>query len=300
MAMHEGQLLVTADMVGDLVAGQFPEYAKLPIEAVRSEGTVNAIFRIGEHLAARFPLEPDDPDITRQWLATEAGVARELLGRTRVPVPKPVAIGEPGAGYPLPWSIQTWVPGTTASEVDPAASDQFAHDLAEFIQQVRSIDVAGRTFSGEGRGGDLPAHDSWMETCFDESVSLVDVPRLRLIWARLRLLPRNAPDVMTHGDLTPGNVLVVDGRLAGVLDVGGLGPADPALDLVGAWHLLDTDRRNILRVDLGCDELEWEHGKAWALQQAMGAIWYYVESNPPMHHMARRTLDRILADEWNT
>ena len=102
---------------------------------------------------------------------------------------------------------------------------------------------------------------------------------------------------MTHGDLIPGNVVVSEGRLTGVLDVGGLGPADPALDLVGAWHLLDDDRRQLFREDLGCDDLEWERGKAWAFQQAMGAIWYYVDSNPPMHRMGRRTIERILADE---
>ena len=300
MAMHEGQLLVTTDMVHDLVGGQFPECARLPIEGVRSEGTVNAIFRIGEQLAARFPLQPNDVDTTRQWLQREADAARELLGHTRVPVPEPVAIGEPGAGYPLPWSIHTWVPGTTASETDASTSDHFAHDLAEFIQHVRSIDVAGRTFTGNGRGGDLRSHDNWLETCFSESTRLVDVPQLRQIWTRLRQLPRNSPDVMTHGDLIPGNVLVSEGRLPGILDVGGLGPADPALDLVAAWHLLDADRRQLLRGDLGCDDLEWERGKAWALQQAMGAIWYYLETNPPMHRMGQHTLERIIADESHT
>ncbi len=297
MAMHEGQLFVTAEMARDLVGGQFPEYAGLPISPIHPEGTVNAIFRIGAQLAARFPLQPNDVDTTRRWLQTEANAARELLGRTRVPVPEPVAIGEPGAGYPMPWSIQTWVPGTTANEADASTSDHFAHDLAEFIQQVRAIDVCGRTFTGNGRGGDLRSHDRWMETCFTESTHLVDVPRLRRIWTRLRQLPRNSPDVMTHGDLIPGNVLVSEGRLTGILDIGGLGPADPALDLVGAWHLLDTDRRQLLRDDLRCDELEWERGKAWAVEQALGAIWYYIESNPPMSHMGRRTLERILADE---
>src|SRR5690606_5365607 len=136
-----------------------------------------------------------------------------------------------------------------------------------------------------------------LETCFAESARLVDVTRLRQIWARLRRLPRKAPDVMTHGDLIPGKVLVSEGRLTGVLDVGGLGPTDPALDLVGAWHLLDTRRRQVLRDDLGCDDLEWERGKAWAFQQAMGALWYYIDTNPPMHRMGRRTLERILADE---
>ena len=97
----------------------------------------------------------------------------------------------------------------------------------------------------------------------------------------MRALPRSADDVMTHGDLIPGNVLVSDGSLAAVIDVGGLGPADPALDLVGAWHLLEASPRQALRNDLVCDDLEWERGKAWAFEQSMGAAWYYVESNRP-------------------
>ena len=64
-------------------------------------------------------------------------------------------------------------------------------------------------------------------TCFERSGDLVDVPMLCRVWARLRELRRTAPAVMTHGDLTPGNVLVPNGRLASVLDFGGLGPADP-------------------------------------------------------------------------
>jgi len=106
---------------------------------------------------------------------------------------------------------------------------------------------------------------------------------------------------MTHGDLTPGNVLVSHrSRLAGVLDVGGLGPADPALDLVGAWHLLEAGPRQLLRADLECDHLEWERGKAWAFEQAIGAVWYYVRTNPAMCRMGQRTLERILADEPTT
>jgi aminoglycoside phosphotransferase (APT) family kinase protein len=101
---------------------------------------------------------------------------------------------------------------------------------------------------------------------------------------------------MTHGDLIPGNILVAGDRLAGVIDVGGLGPADPALDLVGAWHLLEDEPRRVLREDLGCDEVEWGRGKAWAFVQAIGVLWYYVESNPTMSQMGRRTLRRIMRD----
>jgi aminoglycoside phosphotransferase (APT) family kinase protein len=172
----------------------------------------------------------------------------------------------------------------------------FAHDLAEFIHGVRSIDTRARMFSGSGRGGDLRAHDAWMETCFQRSNRRLEVAPLRRMWRELRDLPRSASDVMTHGDLMPGNVLVSQGCLVGILDVGGLGPADPALDLVGAWHLLEAGPRGVFRADLECDDLEWARGKAWAFEQAMGAAWYYVESNPTMSQMGRRTLERILAD----
>ena len=221
--MHAGQLAISAATVRALVDEQFPAWRGRPITALRAPGTVNAIFRIGDQLAARFPLQPGSAGAVRKGLEREASAARELAGRTRFRTPEPVALGEPGAGYPLPWSVQTWLPGISATDDDPGGSAGFAHDLAEFIAGVRAIDTRGRMFSGSGRGGDLRAHDAWMETCFARSGRLLDVPRLRQMWQVLRDLPRGpGPDLMNHGDLIPGNVLVSGGRLAGILDVGGL------------------------------------------------------------------------------
>jgi aminoglycoside phosphotransferase (APT) family kinase protein len=294
--MHADQLAVSPGTVRELVGSQFPGWRDLTVTAVRSPGTVSAIFRIGDQLAARFPLRPGDAAVVRRRLEAEAAAARELAGRTRFATPEPAAIGEPGAGYPLPWAVQTWLPGVTADDADPGGSVAFAHDLAEFIHGVRAIGTGGRTFSGRGRGGDLRSHDQWMQTCLERSGRLLDVPRLRRRWEAMRDLPRGAAgDVMSHGDLIPGNVLVSGGRLAAVLDVGDLGPADPALDLVAAWHLLDEGPRQALRADLRCDDLEWERGKAWAFEQAMGLVWYYADSNPAMSRLGRRTLERIQA-----
>jgi aminoglycoside phosphotransferase (APT) family kinase protein len=294
--MHPNQLTISVATVRELLDEQFPEWIDLPVRRVASQGTVNAIFRIGDSLAARFPLQGTDAQATRESLEREAQAARTLLGRTPFATPEPVALGDPGAGYPLPWSVQTWLPGTVATDADPGGSVEFAHDLGVFIRCVRTIDVAGRSFTGSGRGGDLRSHDAWVEMCLRRSEGMVDVPRLRRMWAEFREAPRiDAPDVMTHGDLIGGNILVSDDRLWGIIDVGGLGPADPALDLVCAWHLLETNPRQILRDDLGCDDAAWMRGKAWAFEQAMGAIWYYVESNPTMSLMGRRTLGRIVA-----
>jgi len=294
--MHPNQLAVSAATVRTLVDEQFPQWRALPVRAVASQGTVNALFRIGADFLARFPLQPGDVASTRRWLESEARAALELLGRTRFRTPEPVALGEPGAGYPLPWAVVTWLPGTVATDQDPGESIAFARDLAEFIQGVRAIGTGGRSFSGEGRGGELRSHDAWMQTCLERSEHLLDVPQLRRAWATLRTLPRTAEDVMTHGDLIPPNVLVSNGRLAGIIDVGGMGPADPALDLVASWHLLEAGPRQVLRDELSCDDVEWERGKAWAFQQAMGLVWYYVQSNPAMSRLGRRTLERILAD----
>lgn len=294
MTMHADQLQISIATVRRLIAEQFPPWAALPVRAVRSTGTVNALFRIGDQLSGRFPLQPIEVTEARRWLTAEAEAARELAGRTAYATPEPVAIGEPGPGYPLPWSVQTWVPGTSAFDDDQSGSEAFAHDLAAFIAGVRTLDTRGRTFASAGRGGDLREHDTWMAECFSRSATLLDVPRLRQTWAALRDLPRTSGDVMTHGDLTPGNVLVAGGRLAGVIDVGGLGPADPALDLVVGWHLLDDGPRAVLRADLGSDDVEWARGRAWAFEQAMGVVWYYVESNPAMSRMGRTTLQRIL------
>ena len=295
--MHADQLAVDLPMVRALVDDQFPQWRGLALRPVASQGTVNAIVRIGDRLAARFPLQPADASQARAWLAAEAAAARELRGATRFATPEPVALGEPGAGYPMPWSVQTWLPGVIATDDDPAASLGFAEDVAEFIEGVRAMDLRGRVFSGSGRGGELAVHEEWVRLCLRESEGLLDVARLRRLWAELRELPRGgAPDVMSHKDLIPGNVLVRDGRLAGVLDVGGLGPADPALDLVGAWHLLGRAGRQVVRTRLKCGDLEWQRGRAWAFVQALGAHWYYVVSNPPMSRMGATTLRRVLQE----
>ena len=84
-------------------------------------------------------------------------------------------------------------------------------------------------------GGDLFSHDEWMQECLTYSERLLDVAILRSIWAEMRDLPRgDTPDVMNHSDVIPPNTLVADGRLVALLDVGGLGAADPALDLASS------------------------------------------------------------------
>jgi aminoglycoside phosphotransferase (APT) family kinase protein len=294
--MHDDQVHIDADIARELIIDQFPQYRHEPIKQLGATGTLNAIFRIGSGVAARFPLRAMKPVECAEMLRREAAAMTEFAKHSPFATPRPLGLGQPSALYPMPWAVQSWIEGEVATPYGLATSTAFALDIANLIVSLRAADTHGRRFDGQGRGGNLPDHDDWMEVCFRNSDGLLDVARLRHMWARLRELPPSGSDVMSHRDLIPANLLVHDGRVVGVIDAGSFGPADPALDLVAAWHLLDRERRDIVRRHLGSDEVEWKRGTAWAFQQAMGLVWYYQRTNPGMSALGRNTLSRLVED----
>lgn len=56
-----------------------------------------------------------------------------------------------------------------------------------------------------------------------------------------------------------------------------------------------TSRGPSVRTELGCGDIEWDRGAAWALQQAIGLVWYYYDTNPTMAQLGRSTLARLTA-----
>jgi len=295
--MHDDQISVTRVQVVALVADQLPALAGLEIVPVEGAGTVNAIFRIGGEVAARFSLRHDEPDRVLLRLRREMVASAEFVLACPVAAPEPLDVGRPGRGYPLPWVTQSWLPGSTATPTSCESSADLARDLTDVVRHLRGWDLRGRRFRGSGRGGVLSNHDAWVDECIRRSEGLLDTDAMRAMWSRFRQLPKEDPDVMCHGDLIPPNVLIADGRLTGLLDTGGFQAADPALDLVAAWHLFDDGPREQLRRDLDCSDLQWERGRAWAFQQAAGAYWYYQRSNPTMADMGRTTLERLISTD---
>lgn len=293
--MHDDQISISLEQVAALLADQLPALAGLDIVRIEGAGTVNAIVRVGTSVTARFPLRYNEPDAATNRLRREAAASAEFLLAAPVPAPEPFDIGRPGHGYPMPWATQSWLPGSTANPTSHDTSAALALGLADLVQHLRGWDVNGRRFAGAGRGGQLSNHDVWVNECISRSDGLVDTDVMQALWSRFRELPREDPDVMCHGDLIPSNVLVSGDRLSGVLDTGGFQAADPALDLVAAWHFFADAQRDQIRAALDCSELQWERGAAWAFEQAIGAYWYYRDSNPTMSDMGRTTLERLIS-----
>lgn len=295
MVMHIDQIHIDADMAREMLFEQFPAYRDEPVQAI-GHGTQTAVFKIGSWASARFPLRGSDPVACLGTLRREAGAMVRFAEASTVASPRPLGFGKPGSRYPMPWAVQTWVEGRVATPDGLATSAPFAVDVADLIASMRTAGTHGERFDGRGRGGRLADHDEWIAVCLANSEGLLDVPRLRDAWTSWRELPAAEGEVMSHKDLVPSNLLVDGERLVGVLDCGGFGPADPALDLVSAWHLFDRPRREAIRDRLGCSDAQWRRGAAWAFQQAIGLVWYYRHSHPGMSELGRSTLARLFSD----
>jgi aminoglycoside phosphotransferase (APT) family kinase protein len=293
--MHEGQWHLRAETVERLVARQFPRWIGLPVSSVVSHGTVNALFRLGDDIVLRFDLFPsDDPVWRTKLLAAQERVTR-LARRVSIQLPVPLAIGEPGDGYPGFWAAYEWIPGAAARVSDVADLDAFAVDLASFVQALHGTPTDGRGWDGQSRGGPLADRDAQVRECVSSSGALVDARRLLAVWNECLSADRGpGDDVWIHADLMPGNLLLREGRLAAVIDCEGLCVGDPAVDLMPAWNLLPSGPRDTFRRSLAVDDATWERGRGWALCQAIVALPYYVDTNKVMAETALRTINQVV------
>ncbi|RKS80422.1 aminoglycoside phosphotransferase (APT) family kinase protein [Motilibacter peucedani] len=280
--MHADEVDTDEALVARLVAAQHPQWAALPVTHLSSAGTDNAIYRLGTDLVARLPRIAS----VSQGIAHEWQWLRHLAPLLPVDVPEPVALGEPGDGYPFPWSVCRYVAGDNPgpATTGPALVD----DLTSFLRHFHGLDPAAAPLRSRVR---LADRDDQVLSCIDEVADLVDAPEVAAAWAVLRdTPPAELPGPWVHGDITAGNLLVRGGRLSGVLDFSGVGRGDPATDLGVAWNLLTPPLRARLRRQLQVDEETWRRSAGWSLSQALIQLPYYRETNLPLAANARHVI----------
>jgi len=291
--MHADEVGTDVTLVRRLLAGQFPHWAGLAIEPVVSYGTDHDIYRLGYDLAARLPRIGW---ATRQ-AAKEAEWLPKLAPQLPLAVPVQLAMGRPAEGYPFEWSVYRWLPGENANgTIDDF--DQAAVDLAAFVRALRQVDQTdAHPRPARSRGAPLAELDKDVRRSIAELGDRVDGAAAIRSWEEsLDAAAWDADEVWVHGDLLPGNLLVVDGRLSAVIDFGCLNVGDPACDLQPAWNVFAGESRARYRAELDVDDASWLRGRGWALYQAVMALPYYWDTNPGMIRQASHALRQVLAE----
>lgn len=292
--MHADEVHTDTTLVRRLLAGQFPQWACLPIDPVDSYGTDHDIYRLGDQLAARLP--------RIGWAAGQAAKEAVWLPKLapHLPLALPVqlAMGHPAEGYPFDWSVYRWLPGHDANGTI-GDLQQAATDLAGFIRALRRIDRTGaHPRAPHSRGGPLAEGDEQVRRSIARLGDRIDGGAALHSWEQsLGACPWDGDEVWVHGDLLPGNLLVVDGRPSDpVIDFGALNVGDPACDLQPGWNVFTGDSRVRFRAELDVDDASWLRGRGWALHQAVSALQYYWDTNPGMIRQASHALSQVLAD----
>src|SRR2546423_2158784 len=99
--MHADELEIDVALVRRLLVEQFPQWAQLPLSRVEPDGTVNAIFRLGDKLSVRLPRRAGS---TRPG-GREFDWLPRLAPLLPLQVPVPGGPGRPGRGYPRFWDV---------------------------------------------------------------------------------------------------------------------------------------------------------------------------------------------------
>ena len=293
--MHEDEFEVDADLVSRLLTRQFPQWADLPLEPVASAGTDNALFRLGDQMVVRLP--------RIQWAVEGVDLEQEWLPRLApflpVAIPTPLGLGESDEDYPWRWSVYEWLGGDNPvlhKIADPIA---LAKDLAHFTKALRKIDSSGAPLSQ--RGVPLQERDADTRTAIAALNGLIDSIAVGNAWESTLAVPMwSGPPVWIHGDISPGNILLVDGRLNSVIDFGVMGIGDPACDLIVAWNLLPASAREVFRSESQVDDFTWKRGRGWALSIALIQLPYYFQTSPAIAENARHVISEVLSDTLST
>lgn len=131
--------VIDTALVTRLIATQFPEWADLPIKQVEFGGWDNRTFHLGEHMVVRLPSAgayAAQVEKEHRWLP-------RLAPLLPLPIPVPLARGDPGDGYPWHWSVYRWLDGEIATVERITDLRQFATVLAQFLAVLQQIDATG-------------------------------------------------------------------------------------------------------------------------------------------------------------
>lgn len=291
----DGRAGIDAALVKHLIAAQFPQWAGLPVTPVELDGWDNRTYRLGADMTVRLPTAA----------GYVAGIAKEnewlprLAPHLPLPIPQVLATGQPGEGYPHPWSVRGWLPGSTLSMSEVADPVRFATDLAAFLHALQGCDTTDGPMAGEHsfyRGTPPSFYDAETRACLVDLDGRIDTGRAAAVWEAALKAEWDGEPVWFHGDIATGNLLVDAGRLSAVIDFGTSGVGDPACDLVITWVTLTGEAREAFRTAMAQDAAMWARARGWALWKALLQLSGRVQLDSALVPVVERVIADILDD----
>ena len=289
---HENELPVDDGLVRRLLRAQFPHWAGLELRLVAEQGTDHTLFRLGEDMVVRMPIM----EYANKQALRQAKWVPFLAPQVPFALPVPIALGEPAEGYPVHWSIVSWIDGERAT-TDNIDAVPAARDLAHFIKALQACDPTGGPEAGAEtglRGLSLRPWDKHVREWIAKSDGVFDLGPAIAAWDEMLEAPEwDRPGVWFHGDLA-GNLIAKDGRLVGAID-SGYGVGDPACDLMPGWALFRGEARQVFFEEVGLDDATRIRARGWALGPAFIGLTYYKDV-PHLQANAINAIAGALAD----
>ncbi|WP_061963011.1 phosphotransferase [Demequina aurantiaca] len=221
---------ITDKTARSLLKQQHPEFAGLEL-GTRFDGWDMVTYRLGDHFAMRLPRV----EAAVASLETEIRWLPELSPDWGFPSPTVERVGKPGKGYPWPWAIVSWLPGTTAdiAPLDTAAGP----GLGLAFAQVHTRAAADAPFNKEQSIGMATRADdvAWALTQLAGARGprgeSVDVPAAQALWADAMAANEPTERIWGHADAHGSNILADEGAFVGIIDWGKMAVCDRAVDL---------------------------------------------------------------------
>lgn len=253
-----------AQQVKKLIKKQFPQWQNLPIQSVKPQGWDNITFRLGTTMLVRLPTA----DCYAVQVAKEQTWLPKLAPELPLAIPKPLARGTSTKEYPWDWSIYEWIEGQVTTLETILSMEQFAYDLAHFLQAFEKINTSEGPQPGLHnfyRGGSLAVYDTETRNVLKQLENVIDCKKALDLWEYAVNTTWNQPPVWVHGDIAPNNLLIKNGKLHAVIDFGCLAIGDPACDLALAWTFFDNKTRTLFKNCFSFNQETWERARGWVL-----------------------------------
>jgi len=290
--LHADEVAIETSVVRGLLADQLLGSDHLALTEVKSSGTDNAIYRLGRHLGVRLPRIPGALAQIHQehrWL-------ERIAPHLSAALPLPLVKGAPGRGYPFSWLLFRWIDGEDMTQTEGADSCALARSIATFVRELESVDPTGAPLA-QRRGANLARYDEITRAALEQVRDLIDIGRAMTAWDdALSAQPWPGAAVWLHGDLLPGNIVVRDDQVVGIIDWGAAGVGDPACDAMVGWSM-PPEARTVFFGELGFDAATLARARGWVIHQAALFIPYYTQTLPEATAWATQRLAAAVADE---